>query len=215
MAPVADAPTSGKALASMIVGIFGLLCFPVAIVAIVLGHMSRSEIRKSNGRLQGLGMSTAGLVMGYGSFAIIPFVLIIAAIAIPNLLRARIAANEASAVAAIRTVNAAEISYRVAYPSAGFACTLESLGGSRGATQSAEHAGLIDEHLTAGQKRGYRFALENCVNTETDHKYQMVAYPLVRNQTGVRTFCSDESAVIKVGEGESAEECLASGTALQ
>ena len=94
---VGDGETSGKALASLVTGIFGLLLFPIAIAAIILGHMSRSEIRKSNGRLKGDGMATAGLVMGYGAFALIPFILIIAAIAIPNLLRARIAANESSA----------------------------------------------------------------------------------------------------------------------
>jgi hypothetical protein len=71
--------TSGKALVSLVTGIFGLLIFPIAIAAIILGHMSRSEIRRSNGRLTGDGMATAGLVMGYGAFAVIPFVLIIAA----------------------------------------------------------------------------------------------------------------------------------------
>ena len=61
---VGDGETSGKALASLVTGIFGLLLFPIAIAAIILGHMSRSEIRKSNGRLKGDGMATAGLVMG-------------------------------------------------------------------------------------------------------------------------------------------------------
>jgi hypothetical protein len=60
---VADGETSGKALASLLTGIFGLILFPIAIGAIILGHMSRSEIRKSNGRLKGDGMATAGLVM--------------------------------------------------------------------------------------------------------------------------------------------------------
>ncbi len=198
----------------MIIGIFGLLFFPIAIAAIILGHMSRSEIRRSNGHLKGLGMSTAGLVMGYGAFALIPFVLIIAAIAIPNLLRARISANEASAVAAIRTVNNAEISYREAYPNVGFACTLDSLGGS-GMARSPEHSQLIDDGLARGQKRGYRFAVENCVNTETEHKYQVIAFPQARHQSGIRTFCSDESGVIKTGEGETAEQCLSSGAALE
>lgn len=213
--PAADAPTSGKALASMISGIFGLIFFFPAIAAIILGHISRSEIRESNGRLKGNGMATAGLVMGYGVFAMIPFVLIIAAIAIPNLLRARIAANEASAVASIRTINTAELSYRSEFSAVGFTCRLASLGGSSGTASSAEQAQLIDDGLASGQKSGYRFALENCVNTDTDHKYQVVAYPLVANQTGRRTFCSDESGVIKMGEGRSAEDCLANGTALE
>jgi len=215
MTPAPDVPTSGKALASMITGIFGLLFFFPAIAAIILGHISRSEIRHSNGRLKGIGMSTAGLIMGYGVIAFLPFVLIIAAIAIPNLLRARMAANESAAVASVRTINTAEISYQSEYPSAGFTCELAALGGSGSSAPTAEHAQLIDSVLASGQKSGYRFALENCVNTESEHKYQVVAYPALRNSTGVRTFCSDESGVIKVGEGESAADCLANGTALE
>ncbi len=198
----------------MITGIFGLLFFLPAIAAIILGHISRSEIRKSNGRLKGNGMATAGLVMGYGMIAMIPFILIIAAIAIPNLLRARMAANEASAVHTVREINTAEITYQTTYPTAGFTCRLASLGGRNQPTPSAEHAQLLEDRIVAGQNSGYRFVLENCVNTETDHKYQVVALPLVRHQTGVRTFCSDESGVIKAGEGESAEECLANGSPL-
>ena len=213
MVPSPEAPTSGKALASMITGIFGLLFFFPAIAAIILGHMSRSEIRKSNGRLKGNGMATAGLVMGYGMIAMIPFILIIAAIAIPNLLRARIAANESSAVAAIRTLNTAEISYQSEYPKVGFACNLPALGGHGPSAPSADHAQLIDERLASGWKNGYGFEIRNCIYDAVDgNKYQVVAYPTVRNQTGVRIFCSDESGVIKVGE--SAEECLANGSPL-
>jgi type IV pilus assembly protein PilA len=211
--PVAE-QTSGKALASMITGIFGLLFFLPAIAAIILGHMSRSEIRRSSGRLKGNGMATAGLIMGYGVFAMLPFILIIAAIAIPNLLRAKTAANEASAVQTVREINTAEVTYQYTYPAVGFTCKLASLGGRNQPTPSAEHAQLLEDRIVSGQNSGYRFVLENCVNTETEHKYQVVALPLVRNQTGVRTFCSDELGVIKVGEGESAEECLANGSPL-
>src|SRR5713226_10287701 len=95
--PIEAGKTSGRALGSLITGIFGLLLFPLAIVAIILGHISRSEIRKSNG-LQGAGMALTGLIFGYAGIAFIPLILIVSALAIPNLLRARIAANEASAV---------------------------------------------------------------------------------------------------------------------
>jgi hypothetical protein len=88
--------------------ILGFLSFliPSAIAAIILGRVSRSEIRKSQGRLQGDGIALAGLIMGYMGITAIP-VLIIAAIAIPSLLRARLAANEASAVASIQRLNIA------------------------------------------------------------------------------------------------------------
>ncbi len=198
----------------MITGIFGLIFFLPAIAAIVLGHIARSEIRKSNGRLQGNGMATAGLVMGYGVFAFFPVILIIAAIAIPNLLRARIAANESSALASIRTINTAEVAYQSAYPSVGFTCSLANFGGDGSSAPSAGQSQLLDNVLASGRKHGYRFVLENCVNAEKEHKYQVVAYPEARNQTGVRTFCSDESGDIKVGGGESAAECLADGSPL-
>lgn len=207
--------TSGKALASLLTGIFGLLLFPIAIAAIILGHMSRSEIRKSNGRLKGDGMATAGLVMGYGAFAIIPFILIIAAIAIPNLLRARMAANEASAVGSVRVLNIAEISYLSTYR-AGYTCNLSSLGGKGESSPSSDRAQLVDDLLASGRKSGYRFELRNCVNSEADgHKYQVVADPLVSNQTGVRAFCSDESGVIRLDANGSADDCLTSGPPLQ
>ena len=61
---------------------------------------------------------------------VVAIILIIAAIAIPNLLRARIAANEASAVASIRTINTAEVTYLTAYPTTGYSITLAALGPS-------------------------------------------------------------------------------------
>jgi uncharacterized paraquat-inducible protein A len=73
MAAVAAAPvvakTSGKAVASLILGFFAFM-FPVAVVAIILGHMSRAEIHHSGGRLKGRGIGLAGLIMGYVGLAI-------------------------------------------------------------------------------------------------------------------------------------------------
>jgi Domain of unknown function (DUF4190) len=90
LAPAVGAPaeTSGKAIASLVCGLF-LFAFPMSILAIIFGHLSLSEIRKSAGRLQGQGMAITGLVLGYLGVAAIPVILIIGAIAIPNLLRAR------------------------------------------------------------------------------------------------------------------------------
>ena len=74
---------------------------------------------------------------------VVAIILIIAAIAIPNLLRARIAANESSAVAAIRTLNTAQISYNSAYPTVGFASTMGALAGTSCAPPSSAGACLI------------------------------------------------------------------------
>lgn len=212
--PTEAGETSGKAIGSLITGIFGLF-FPAAVAAIILGHISRSEIRKSNGRLRGAGMALAGLILGYAGIAFVPF-LIIAAIAIPNLLRARIAANESSAVASVRTINTAEISYLSSYPTVGYTCALSSLGGSEQSPASPDHALFIDSALASGTRHGYRIALQNCVKSgKDDGKYQVVAYPVSHNQSGVRAFCSDETAVIWFDKAGSPDDCLANREPLQ
>lgn len=208
--PVAAPQTSGKSIASLIFGLFSFL-FPAAVVAIVMGHISLSEINKSAGRITGRGMAIAGLVLGYLGVSFIPF-LIIAAIAIPNLLRARIAANEASAVASIRSLNASEIGFARAHPETGFTCRLDDLVGSGG------EYGWMDPSLAGGKKHGYVFALQNCASDTTggpNSKYQISGYPEQHNQTGGRAFCSDESAVIRFDANGSAENCLENGGALQ
>ena len=94
---------------------------------------------------------------------VVAIILIIAAIAIPNLLRARMAANESSAVASIRTTNTAEVTYKTAYPTVGFAPALVNLGGALGAAcvPSSTTACLIDSVLAnngnpaGGGKSGY------------------------------------------------------------
>src|SRR5208282_1572814 len=93
---------------------------------------------------------------------VVAIILIIAAIAIPNLLRARIAANESSAVASVRTVNTAMISYNSSYPTVGFAANLFTLGPGGVTTACASvptstNACLIDGQLASGTKSGYTF----------------------------------------------------------
>lgn len=196
--PTGEAETSGKAVGSLVTGIVGFLLFPASIAAVVLGRMSRSEIRKSAGRLKGSGLALAGLILGYAGLALIPvaIVLIIAAIAIPNLLRARIAANESSAVSVIRTIYTAERSYQYSFPSVGYACALSSLGGDEQSPASAEHAHIVDGTIAAGRRNGYRFEIQNCTSSDgVTQKYQVVAYPETHNQTGLRAYCSDESGL--------------------
>ena len=201
------ATTSTKAVVSLICG-FCIIFFPLSLVAIILGHLSLSEIKKSAGRLTGEGLATAGLILGYIGVAAVPIILILAAIAIPNLLRARMAANESSAVAAVRTISTAQMAYSESHPETGYACSLSALG----------EAQMIDGVLAGGQKSGYRFEIKEC-EAETqggpNKKYQVVAYPITANQTGDRAFCSDESAVIKQHSGDSAQSCLENGTVLQ
>lgn len=199
--------TSGKAIASLIFGFF-FFVFPAAIVAIILGHLSLSEIRKSAGRLKGDGLAIGGLVLGYMGIVAIPFVLIIAAIAIPNLLRARIAANESSAVATVRTLNTAEVSYSAAHENIGFTCSLEDL----------RKDNLIDTfNLASGGRSGYVFELTGCDanGAAPNTRYLLFARPEAVNKTGKRSFCSDESGVVKYVQDGSAQDCAENGTELQ
>lgn len=210
---VASGEPSGKATASLICGIF-FFVLPASLCAIILGHIALSEIKRSGGRLIGGGRAVAGLVLGYIGLAVIPFVLIIAAIAIPNLLRARIAANEASAVGNIRTLNTAEDTYSQSYPQVGFACSLSQLGGEQSNANSLS-AGLIDKHLMSSVKSGYRFRLGGC--TVADGKfdtYRLSAEPIQQGTSGTRSFCSDQTGVIRMVEGN-AHDCFDHGTPLQ
>ena len=144
---------------------------------------------------------------------VVAIILIIAAIAIPNLLRSRISANESSAVGSIRTLNTAEVTYSTTYPNVGFTCTLAAMGPPTGNPTSTA-AGLVDNVLAAGQKSGYNFALGGCTGTPVV-TYTSSGAPVSIGQTGQRAFCSDQSGVIRFAADGTAATCLAGTTALQ
>jgi prepilin-type N-terminal cleavage/methylation domain-containing protein len=146
---------------------------------------------------------------------VVAIILIIAAIAIPNLLRSRIAANQASAVGSLRTLNTAEVTYATTY-NTGFSPTLGDLGpGPSGATgvPNATAAGLVDEVLsgmngsggTSGStasmsaKSGYSFMympgatdISGKINT-----YGITATPINVGTTGTNYYYTDQSGVIR------------------
>jgi type IV pilus assembly protein PilA len=126
---------------------------------------------------------------------VVAIILIIASIAIPNLLRAKISANESSAVGSIRAINSAMISYTSSYPTVGYPTSLSVLGGTSCAPPSPTSACLIDTQLAAGSKSGYNFTL--VVSGTPPSAYQIVGAPSVANQTGIRYFCSFTDSVIR------------------
>jgi prepilin-type N-terminal cleavage/methylation domain-containing protein len=143
---------------------------------------------------------------------VVAIILIIAAIAIPNLLRARIAANESSAVSSIRTINTAEVTYQTAFPAQGYSTALASLGpaaatGCSGVAPVVANACLIDWVLAQAApggagKSGYFFAEagQTAVGTIwTD--YTAGASPVTFNNTGVRNFCSNTDGVLRYDPG--------------
>jgi type IV pilus assembly protein PilA len=129
---------------------------------------------------------------------VVAIILIIASIAIPNLLRARISANEASAVQSIRTIQQAELSYTTSYPNQGYAAQLTNLGGATPCVPSPASACLIDQSLSGGTKSGYTFTAVggNPVNG-ANTTYVIGAAPISFNSSGVRLFCSGEDNVIR------------------
>src|SRR5258708_5469056 len=131
---------------------------------------------------------------------VVAIILIIAAIAIPNLLRAKISANESSAVGSIRTINTSEVSYATTY-GFGYAPALATLGGVTPCTALPASACLIDPFLSAGTKSGYSFqALPNTGAGTALSPFtgvEVTANPLNVGTTGQRSFCSDQSGVIR------------------
>ena len=128
---------------------------------------------------------------------VVAIILIIAAIAIPNLLRARMAANESSAVGSIRTINTGEITYSASFPTVGFATALTNLGGVTPCTPSSVTGCLIDSVLAGGSKSGYIFTAAGTGGPPAT-QYFATGTPVTPNQTGIRSFCSFEDAVIRV-----------------
>jgi type IV pilus assembly protein PilA len=217
---VGNPPTSGKAIASLVCGIFAFF-LPASIAAIILGHISLSEIRKSAGRLGGRGLATTGLVLGYIGLMIIP-IMIVAAIAIPNLLRARMAANEVAALGSLRTIETAAVVYRSKFEN-GFPSSLEVLGSASASEATCNHANLIDAPLASGRKNGYVFtytpvfpdnsaapvispkaAAKDCTSGGASG-FTVTVEPLQRGTTGMRSFFADQTGVIRFSRsGESA-----------
>jgi type IV pilus assembly protein PilA len=144
---------------------------------------------------------------------VVAIILIIAAIAIPNLLRSRIAANEASAVGSMRTINTAEITFASTYPSTGYSADLPSLAGSACTSPTSAGACLIDSTLGAAitataSKSGYYFIL----TPDTNVGYTLTGTPAHIGSTGIKQFYTDGTAVIRYASGAAAS---ASSPAIQ
>ena len=126
---------------------------------------------------------------------VVAIILIVSAIAIPNLLRSKMAANEASVVGTIRTVNSACVSYSSSW-GIGFPVSLSNLGPAKPATAAA--ADLVDTLVSGGTKAGY--TLTYVSGTPSGGKiltYTLSASPVVPGKSGQRYFFTDQSGVIR------------------
>src|SRR3954452_18756131 len=133
---------------------------------------------------------------------VVAIILIIAAIAIPNFLRSRISANEASAVASIRQITTAEISYSISFPTIGYADTLTKLGPTSppGGLPSPAAADLLAQDLACAAapcvKSGYKFTLGGAAAAVPISDISVYGVPQLANMSGVRGFCSEHMGPI-------------------
>ena len=133
---------------------------------------------------------------------VVAIILIIAAIAIPNLLRSKMSANEASAVGSLRSLNTACVSYSTSY--GGYPLALSNLG--PGSPANATTADLVDSVLAAGTKSGYVFTYAAGAKDASGNvlSYTINGDPVTVGTTGQRQFFTDQSGVIRANTGGAA-----------
>jgi type IV pilus assembly protein PilA len=127
---------------------------------------------------------------------VVAIILIIAAIAIPNLLKSKMAANESSAVGSIRTINTGEVTYAAGCPNVGYTPDLLSLNTGGGCPSGLN---IIDNVLATGTKSGYVFAYATPGPDASGitNLYTITATPAVIGTTGQRQFFSDQTGVVR------------------
>ena len=175
-------------------GLLGFALFCVSsLLGITLGIAATVKANKQPAAFGGKGLAVAGIVLGALSLISVVPIGIVSAIAIPNLLAARRAANEGAAIGSLRALTSAQAEYE------------SSVGnGEFGTIDDLRDARLIDAQLSAGVKHGYRFELESAGDS-----YVVTAAPLDYPNTGVRSFYfSSDEGVIRAADkrGRAADE---------
>jgi type IV pilus assembly protein PilA len=131
---------------------------------------------------------------------VVAIILIIAAIAIPNLLRAKIAANESSAAASVRTITTAQIEYQTSYPTLGYSTSLAALGPGNNNCNGGPSTGqacIIDAVLASGTKSGYNIASTTSGGAAPYTAFITAAEPTAVGTSGNKAFCSLEDGVVR------------------
>ena len=123
---------------------------------------------------------------------VVAIIAIIAAIAIPNLLRSRIQSNESAAIGNLRTINGSEVAYHAAH----------RIYGSFAQMTAADPA-FLNGNWEGTPKNGYTFALD--ATLDAGQNYSVTAMPQVVNRTGIRHFFADSSGVIRAIDGAPAD----------
>lgn len=185
-----EGPKKGLAIAALVLGIIGFFTVGVAgvgaVAGIILACVAMSKIKRDPWQYGGRGMAIAALVLNIVSLVSFVPIGIVAAIAIPNLLASRRAANEGSAMSSLRTLASAEMTYQATRGDGKYG-TLSDLAAN----------GLIDAKLATGTKNGYNFTVEFTTNESDYPGFAVVGVPMAYGNTGIRSFYIDETGVIR------------------
>src|SRR5262245_40292129 len=187
----------GLAIFSLVLGIISFFTFGLlgigAIIGIIVAVIAMGKAKREPWQYGGRGLAIAGLALSITSLATVVPVGIVASIAVPNLLAARRAANEASAIYSLRKISSAEANYASNY---GRFATLSEL----------ESEQLIDRVLASGIKNGYCFKLEpKPTDTASVGGFEVTAVPLKYGTSGRRSFFIDESFVVRAADNHGAQ----------
>ena len=189
----------GLAVTSLVIGIVDLFTFGLlglgAIAGTTLAIVALVNAKRSPHEYGGKGLATAGLVTSILSVVIIFPIGIIAAIAIPNLLASRMAANEGSTMQTLRKIHSAEATYQATRGNGQFG-TLDQLAAEA----------LIDPDVAAGIRHGYKFTVDARTGSSNEPAgFQAVAVPVEYRSSGRRSFYIDETGVIRGGDNRGAD----------
>ena len=178
--------TSVLAILSLVFGCFfliPLLGFAFSIPALVLGIIALVNISKEDNNLKGRGLAISGIVLGSVGIILVPFIVLLSAIAVPNLLRARVSANEALAKATVRTISTAIETYAT---------------GNNGKYPISESP-LVEGNIPYLSKSydnqvisGYKYLLK--LNTNS---YKVVAKPEACGSSGTKVIVAETGGVIQ------------------
>jgi type IV pilus assembly protein PilA len=189
--------SQGWAITSLVSGILNFLFLGIFVVTtiagIVISIVALRKINRSPLQYGGKSLAIGGLVMNIISLVAIIPILLIAMVAIPNLLAARRAANEGSAIASMQKLHNAEAAYQSMYEKFGTMAELEQ-------------ENLITAELAGGTRHGYRFKIETVSDRGDDSPgFTAVGVPTEYGSTGRRSFYVDESGEIRGADSQGQE----------
>jgi type II secretory pathway pseudopilin PulG len=188
--PPADLKT-GLAITSLVLGIANFLLLGIflvpTIVGIVVSAVALNKIKRYPDEYGGKGLAIGGLVTNIVSVVVLVPVMVIAAIAIPNLLAARRAANESAAIRSLKIFHGAEQTYQATKGN-----------GNYGTPNDLQGYSLISADMAREVRSGYRFKLEVFPpSSGNPAAFTVIAVPTEYGSTGKRSFFIDETGVIR------------------